>query len=191
MSKTFLHPEYRSRMRDLIQGFIEHCEFSDSLVGQIERFFYFQGRKYGFPTFTISGQRQPGSGARFVNLVGVNDGDGKTAAETLLQLIERLAIQPHIAAGHILRVLPVSDPLGLELGESGVPAEVLQILETQVDAFRNEPAEGLIEVHVTGDDTMRIHAQGPATMLGASSAATEALQMLQDEDFQQSVAARL
>ncbi len=191
MNKTFLDPQYRSRMRDLIQGFIEHCEFSESLVGQIERFVSFQGRKYGFPTFTVAGPAQPGMETASVNLIGINEGEGKVAAETLLQLIERLAMQPKIAAGHILRILPVSDPLALELGPSIYPPEVVAGLRSQVDAFRDEAAGGLIELHLTGGDTFKVHAHGPAEVLGAARNAEEALRRLQAEDFQDAVASRL
>lgn len=177
-------------MRELIQGFIEHCEFSESLEGRIERFVYSQGRKYGFPTFTIYGPPQPGQGSRFLNLIGVNDGEDKTAAETLLQLIERLAMQPHIAAGHVLRILPVSDPLALEQGQSLPSPEVVRGLRGHVDAFRNEPSDGLIELRLTNDDVLHLSAQGPTAILQAVSSGEDALRRLQSEEFPDAVAVR-
>jgi hypothetical protein len=191
MAKTFLHPEHRARMRELIQGFIEHCEFSDSLVGQIERFVYFRGCKYGFPTFTVSGECRPGTGVSVVNLIGVNEDGDPTAAESLLQLIERFAIQPSLAAGHLLRILPVSDPLALELGHAPLAPEVLQGLRTQVDAFRHEPSDGLIEISLTRDETFRIQAHGPLGVLDAAANAEEVLRRLQAEDSSGEISVKL
>jgi hypothetical protein len=182
MAKTFLHPEHRARMRELIQGFIEHCEFSDSLVGQIERFVSYRGRKYGFPTFTLAGDCTPGSGVSVINLIGINEDGDKTAAESLLELIERFAIQPRWAAGHLLRILPVSDPLALEFGHAPIAPEVWQGLQSQVEAFRHEPADGLIEVGLTRDDVFQIQAHGPLAVLDAAADAEEVLRRLQAED---------
>jgi hypothetical protein len=178
-------------MRELIQGFIEFCEFSDSLVGQIERFVHFRGRKYGFPTFTVAGESRPGAANSVIHLLGVNEDQDKTAAESLLQLIERFAIQPHLAAGHILRILPVTDPLALELGQSPLPAEVRQGLKAHVDAFRDEAVDGLVEVSLSPDELFRIFAHGPAGMLDAAASAEEVVRRLQGEDASGGVAVKL
>lgn len=183
MSKTKLLPEFRSRMRELIQGFIEHCEISESLVGKIEQFVYYGGRKYGLPTFTITGPSRPDLKTRHLSLIGVNEGADQTAAETLLQLIERLTLQPHVAAGHHLRVLPVSNPLGLELGSDAPEAAMIAGLNEQLAAFRNQTVDGLIQVRVTNRELITATVNGPDPVMLAARTAAEALDRLASESF--------
>jgi hypothetical protein len=185
MKTNRLLPEFRLKMRELIQGFIEHCEISQTLIGRIERSVQFGGRKYGFPTFTVYGPPQPGLETRFLNLIGNNDADDAVAAETLLQLIERLVLQPHIAAGQVLRILPVTNPVALELGpdmaDEANPVEIAQ-LENVVDQFRQQPADGTIEIALSRRDHLTLTVSGPTLVLEAVSAAEDALRRLRSED---------
>lgn len=182
MKTNRLLPEFRLRMRELIQGFIEHCEISQALIGRIEHSVRFRGRKYGFPTFTVYGPPQPGVETRFLNLIGNNDDGDAIAAETLLQLIERLVLQPHIAAGQVLRILPVTNPVALELGAETVNSAGVERLEQMVNQFREQPADGTIEVSVSDTDRLTLDVSGPSLVLEAISAADEALKRLRSED---------
>jgi hypothetical protein len=176
MSKYIHDPLHRSRMRELIQGFIEHCEVSQTLVGRIERLIEFDGRKYGVPAFTVFGPARAELETQFVGLVGVNDGQDARAAETLLQLIERVAVQPRIAEGSVLQILPVTDPVGLEL-DAAVPS-----IPEDPYKFRREPVDGLIELEVSGAEAFSVAAEGPTPFLQAVASAEEVLHRLAAEE---------
>jgi len=188
MKKNRLNSEFRARMRELIQGFIEHCEISQTLVGQIERFVYHRGRKYGLPTFTVYGPPQPGMETCFVNLVGINDGRDARAGETLLQLIERLVLQPHVAAGHVLKILPVSDPISLETGEAledGDLAEngaTMLHLALSVHDFAESHADGTIQIELSDSRRLGLSGSGPGSFLAALRETGEALRHIQGAD---------
>lgn len=182
MNTTRLNPEFRSKMRELIQGFIEHCEFSHTLIGQIERFVKYRGLKYGLPTFTIFGPSQPGLETVFVNLIGVNENGDATTAETLLQLIERLVLQPHVATGHVLRILPVSNPVALEKGEPIPDSEILSSLEEALENFRSSRADGTIELKIADTPQLALSVSGPVSILNVVSSTGEAMRRLQREE---------
>lgn len=181
MTTTRLNSEFRSKMRELIQGFIEHCEFSHTLIGQIERFVRYRGLKFGLPTFTVYGPAQAGLETVFVNLIGVNDDGDATAAETLLQLIERLVLQPQVATGHVLRILPVSNPVALEKGEPILESETLSSLDEALRNFRHSRADGLIELKITDTKQLGFSISGPVSILEVVSSTGEAMRRLQGE----------
>ncbi|MBU6303381.1 MAG: hypothetical protein KGS60_17675 [Verrucomicrobia bacterium] len=176
MNKYIHDPQHRARMRELIQGFIEHCEVSPSLIGRIGRVIECNGRKYGVPVFTIHGPAHDSLNSQFVGLAGVNAGRDARAAETLLQLIERLAIQPRIAAGHVLEILPVTDPVGLELGAAPETAPA------QSPQFRGESVDGLIELEVTDTDSFVVTAEGDFPFRQAVASAEEGFRRLASEE---------
>jgi len=182
MKTTRLNPEFRFKMRELIQGFIEHCEFSQSLIGQIERFVKFRGLKYGLPTFAVYGPSHPGLETSFINLIGLNDDGDDTAGETLLQLIERLALQPHVATGHVLRILPVSNPIALEKGEPIPDSDTLSSLDEALENFRSSRSDGTIELKITDRPQLALSISGPVTLLNVVSSTGEALRRLQREE---------
>lgn len=169
-------------MRDLIQGYIEHCEISRTLVGQIDRFVYHQGRKYGLPTFTVYGDPQPGLETCFVNVVAVNDDTDTTTAETLLQLIERIVLQPQLAHGKVLRILPVTNPVALEGADEATGADTLRSLDQAVKEFRQLPADGQVEIRLTDSEQLSISIDGPNSAWNALQSAEEALRRLHREN---------
>lgn len=169
-------PEFRARMRGLLQGFLEHCEISPSLVGRIEQFVHFEGRKYGVPVFTVFGPPHPGLGTELVGLIGVNTGQDAVTADTLLQLIERLALQPHIASGHILRIVPVSDPVCLESGNHSFPKPSSEF------RLPGKAVDGVIEIRLTDEAAFQISAEGPSEVLQAVLAGEDALARLGSEE---------
>ena len=190
MSKTRLNSEFRAKMTGLVRGFIEHCEISRTLVGQIERFVRHEGRKYGLPTFTVYGPSERGVATSFVNVLGVNTTEDVTAAETTLQVIERLVIQPGIAAGRVLRFLPVTNPVALELGRPVEDERLLSFLEMAVDDFRNLPSDGFIEIRLTERSKLSLAVSGPPEVAEAARDAEEAIRRLQSESFGEGIVLR-
>jgi hypothetical protein len=181
MSKTRLNSEFRAKMTELIRGFIEHCEISRTLIGQIERFVRHDGRKYGLPTFTVYGPPEAGVETSFVNLLGVNSSGEATAAETTLQLIERLVLQPNIAAGRVLRILPVTNPVALELGQPVEDEPLLSSLEMAVEDFRNLPSDGFVEIRLADVTNISLSVSGTSAVVEAARETEEAIRRLQSE----------
>lgn len=183
MNKTRLNPEFRAKMSQLVRGFIEHCEISRTLIGQIERFVRHDGRKYGLPTFTVYGPPDPGSETSFVNLLGVNTAGETTTAEAVLQLIERLVLQPNIATGRVLRILPVTNPVALELGRPIDDERLLASLEMAVEDFRNLHSDGFIEIRSTDSSRLAMTVSGRGEVVEAARETEEAIRRIQSENF--------
>lgn len=190
MSKTRLNPEFRAKMTELVRGFIEHCEISRSLVGQIERFVRHDGRKYGLPTFTVYGPPEPGVQTSFINVLGVNTSGDLAAAESALQLIERLVLQPHIVSGRVLRVLPVTNPVALELGRPVVEEPLLSSLEMAVEDFRNLPSDGFIEIQQTESPRLTLAISGNVDVVESVRDTEDAIRRLQSEDSREAILLR-
>jgi hypothetical protein len=190
MSKTRLNPEFRAKMSDLLRGFVEHCEFSRHLVGQIDRFVHHEGRKYGLPTFTVYGPSERGVESSFVNILGVNSSGNTVAAEAALQVVERLLLQPKLATGRVLRVLPVSDPVSLELGRDVANERLSAALEMAVEDFRNLPSDGFIEIRVTEAAKFSLAVSGGIDVVEAARDTEEAIHRLQSESFREGVLLR-
>jgi len=190
MSKTRLNPEFRAKMNDLVRGFIEHCEISRTLVGQIERFVRHNGRKYGLPTFTVYGPPEPGVETTFVNLLGVNTDGDVVAAEATLQLIERLVLQPHIAAGRVLRILPVTNPVALEFGHPVEDERLLSTLEMAVEDFRNLPSDGFVEIRLTDSSRIALAVSGSVDVVDAARDTEKVIRRLQSENSRDAILLR-
>lgn len=190
MSKTRLNPEFRAKMTELVRGFIEHCEISRSLIGQIERFVRHNGRKYGLPTFTVYGPPEPGVQTSFINLLGVNTSGDLAAAESALQLIERLVLQPHIVSGRVLRVLPVTNPVALELGLPVAEEPLLSSLEMAVEDFRNLPSDGFIEIQQTDSSRITLAISGNVDVVESVRDTEDAVRRLQSEDSREAILLR-
>jgi hypothetical protein len=190
MSKTRLNPEFRAKMTELVRGFIEHCEISRSLIGQIERFVRHNGRKYGLPTFTVYGPPEPGVQTSFINLLGVNTSGDLAAAESALQLIERLVLQPHIVSGRVLRVLPVTNPVALELGRPVAEEPLLSSLEMAVEDFRNLPSDGFIEIQQTDSSRITLAISGNVDVVESVRDTEDAVRRLQSEDSREAILLR-
>lgn len=176
--KIRLHPENRSRMRQLIGGFVQHCEVSSNLSGTINLFVESQGRKFGLPVFTFYGPPHRDIETSFIGLLARNEGSDKRVSEALLQLLERLALQPKLAAGLVVSVLPVSDPISLESGDSAHPIHLREDLEERVKAFAARALDGLIEIYISPREQATVDVEGPCSIRNATIRAAKMIERL-------------
>ncbi|BCU79182.1 hypothetical protein [Luteolibacter sp. LG18] len=151
-----LAPEFRTNLKQLLQGFAEHCEISERLAGRIEHPIYFHGFKFGSPVFTFQGPSSDGSPPRTIGLLAHNTPTSTVASDILLQLIEVATLRPEIAVDQIFRVLPVSDPVTLELGEEAPDLSGWPVLGYVLDQFRESVPDGLIEIRPTSGNSLVI-----------------------------------
>ena len=157
MKTRTLAPKFRTNLKNLLQGFAEHCEISERLSGRIEQPIYFHGFKFGAPVFTFSGpEGDEGHPRRAIGLLGHNTRTSTVASEVLLQLIEVASLRPELAVGQELRVLPVSDPVTLELETDAPDLTEWPVLQYVADEFRSTSTSGLIEVHTTSGKSLVI-----------------------------------
>lgn len=144
-----LDPSLRRNLKDLLEGYVEHCQVSHHLMARIDFPIYFHGFKFGAPIFTHSAPGQEGVRRRVIGLLGVNTPDSQVSSEILLQLIEILVQRPEVGEGSILRILPVANPVALELGEHAPHLSDWPILEHMIGKFQEQSTEGVLEVVVT------------------------------------------
>lgn len=117
-----------------------------------------------------------------MNLIGLNDDGDVTTAETLLQLIERLVLQPHVATGHVLRILPVSNPIALEKGDLISDFDNLSSLDEALSHFRRSRADGTIELRIADRAQLSLSISGAPSILDVVSSTGEAMRRLQREE---------
>lgn len=146
MHITTLQPELRKNLRDLLQGYVEHCEFSEHLTGRIEFPIYFMGFKYGAPLFTHVGPGQPWEDRPVIGFIGWNTPSSRLASQVLLQFIEILTQHPRFAGNSVLRMLPVANPVALELDEDAPDQEDWDLLRALCDRFKEQSTDGFIEI---------------------------------------------
>jgi hypothetical protein len=151
-----LAPEFRSNLKRLLQGFAEHCEISQHLSGNIEQPIYFHGFKFGAPVLTFTGPSSHGDHRRTIGLLGHNTRHDQLASDILLQLVEVLTLRPEIAIDQSLRVLPVSDPVTLELEEDAPDLSEWPVLKYLTDRFRESAVDGLLEIRSTSGTSLVI-----------------------------------
>ncbi len=152
-----LSPKFRTNLKNLLQGFAEHCEISERLSGRIEQPIYFHGFKFGAPVFTFAGpEGDEGHATRTIGLLGHNTRTSTVASEVLLQLIEVATLRPELAVGQWLRVLPVSDPVTLELETDAPDLTGWPVLQYVADEFRSTATSGLIEIRATSGKSLVI-----------------------------------
>lgn len=157
MKTRTLAPKFRTDLKNLLQGFAEHCEISDRLSGRIEQPIYFHGFKFGAPVFTFAGpEGDEGHLTQMIGLLGHNTRTSRVASEVLLQLIEVATLRPELAVGQLLRVLPVSDPVTLELETDAPDLTEWPVLQYVADEFRSSSTSGLIEVRATSGKSLVI-----------------------------------
>ncbi len=144
---TTLHPDLRKNLRNLLQGYVEHCAFSDHLTGRIDFPIYYYGFKYGAPVFTHVGPGHSRQDRPVVGMIGWNTPTSQLASQVLLQFIEILTQHPRLADASVLRILPVANPVALELGEDAPGREEWDLLGHLADQFKEQAADGWIEVH--------------------------------------------
>lgn len=158
MSVKQLGQDYRSAMRELVKGFLEHCEHCTSYMGRIDHFVWQDGLKYGMPTFTLLGGVDEAGASQTVNILGRNVGNGAKIAEGILQVIERVILQPRVARGFNLRLMPVSDPIALE-GVISCEASSAAINEL-VESWKFVAPDGNIEIGEIDGDLAQIRVSG-------------------------------
>lgn len=146
MHITTLHPDLRKNLRSLLQGYVEHCEFSEYLTGRIDFPIYFMGFKYGAPVFNHVGPGKPWEDRPVVGLIGWNAPTSQLASQVLLQFIEILTQHPRLAGNSVLRMLPVANPVALELDEDAPSREEWDLLQQLGERFKEQASDGLIEV---------------------------------------------
>jgi hypothetical protein len=146
MHITTLHPDLRKNLRNLLQGYVEHCEVSEQLTGRIEFPIYYHGFKYGAPVFTHVGPGKASDDRPVVGMIGWNTPGSQLPSQILLQFIEILAQHPRLADSSVLRILPVANPVALELEEDAPPREEWDLLDRLAGQFKEQAADGWIEV---------------------------------------------
>lgn len=149
MHITTLHPDLRKNLRNLLQGYVEHCEFSEHLTGRIDFPIYFMGFKYGAPVFNHVGPGQLWEDRPVVGMIGWNTPTSRLASQVLLQFIEILTQHPRLAGNSVLRMLPVANPVALELDEDAPDRDDWDLLQALGERFKGQATDGLIEVEST------------------------------------------
>ncbi|WP_035609109.1 hypothetical protein [Haloferula sp. BvORR071] len=147
MHLTTLHPDLRKNLRNLVQGYVEHCEFSPHLTGRIDFPIYYMGFKYGAPVFTHTGPGKAGIDRPVVGMIGWNTPASQLPSQVLLEFVEILTQHPKLAQESILRMLPVANPVALELDQDAPSREDWDLLGNLADQFHEQAADGWIEVH--------------------------------------------
>lgn len=173
MSTRQIGYEYRCRMRELVKGFLEHCERGASCVGRIDHFVWQSGLKYGMPTFMLPGGIDEGGESQMVNILGRNEGTETKIAEGILQIIERLVLQPQIARAFNLRLMPVSNPIALEGAEEdeASKAAICKLLEN----WKQVAPDGCVEIEETNSNRAQIKVSGDDILFRSVLGADEIL----------------
>ncbi|MCW1887128.1 hypothetical protein OKA04_20485 [Luteolibacter flavescens] len=164
MHITTLHPDLRKNLRNLLQGYVEHCEFSEHLTGRIDFPLYYLGFKYGAPVFTHVGPGHDREDRPVVGFVGWNTPTSQLASQVLLQFIEILTQHPRVAGNAILRLLPVANPVALELDEDAPDLQDWDLLGHLAEQFKNQASHGLIEVHAADVQSFTVAGEIPPTL---------------------------
>ena len=159
MNTRPLAPEFRTNLKQLLQGFAEHCEISERLAGRIEHPIYFHGFKFGAPVFTFTGPASDDTVPRTIGLIGHNTRTSTVASDVLLQLIEVATLRPEIAVDQVLRVLPVGDPVTLELEEDAPDLSDWPVLSFLQEEFRGSVQDGLLEVRPSSGKSLVIRGE--------------------------------
>jgi len=145
MNLTKLETTLRENLRNLLQGYVEHCEISETLMARIETPLYYHGFKFGAPVFThrqpwVSPERPP------VGIAGINRAASTLPSEVVLQVIEKLTQQADAAGPSPLRLLPVANPVALELG-GDAPSEIdWPVLDHLLEEFESASPAGFIAI---------------------------------------------
>ncbi|MBX3739759.1 MAG: hypothetical protein KF712_02110 [Akkermansiaceae bacterium] len=150
MNLTKLDSSLRQNLRNLLQGYVEHCEISETLMAHIEAPFYYHGFKFGAPVFThrqawVSPERPS------VGIAGINRPANTAPSEIVLQIMETLSQQPDAAGPAPLRLLPVSNPVALELGDDA-PAEEWPVLTHLLAEFQATSRVGFLSISPSDTD---------------------------------------
>lgn len=145
MNLLKLDSSLRDNLRNLLQGYVEHCEISDTLMARIETPLYYHGFKFGSPVFThrqlgVSGDDPP------VGILGLNQGTNTLPSEVVLQIIEKLVQRTDAAGSSPLRMLPVANPVALELGADAPSHLDWPLLDHLIEEFEASSPAGFIAI---------------------------------------------
>lgn len=157
----------RRNLKDLLEGYLEHCEISPHLVARIESPIYHHGFKFGAPVFTHATEAGKGNPVRTISIVGRNDPHSRLASDVLLQFMEILTQEPQLAEGAVLRLLPVANPIALEFEEDSPPVSQLPVVAHLVERFRDEPADGVLDIRSHDGETLLIEGTTTTEVLDA------------------------
>lgn len=161
MNITRLDRSLRKNLRDLLQGYVEHCEVSLHLMARMDFPIYYHGFKFGAPVFTHIGPSEPQGDRQVLGLIGLNDPSSQVASDVLLQFIEILTQQPRMANDAVLRILPVANPVALELEKDAPSTDEWPILQHLIGQFREQAVDGILEI--SSGDGERYALEGNAT----------------------------
>jgi hypothetical protein len=161
MNITRLDRSLRKNLRDLLQGYVEHCEVSLHLMARMDFPIYYHGFKFGAPVFTHIGPSEPQGERQVLGLIGLNDPTSQVPSDVLLQFIEILTQQPRMANDSVLRILPVANPVALELEQDAPATEEWAILQHLIGQFNEQAVDGILEV--TSSDGEQYALEGNAT----------------------------
>ena len=167
METKRLDPSIRKNLRDLLLGYIEHCEVSQHLMARIDFPIYYHGFKFGAPVFTHTGPALNGEEQRLIGLVGLNDSSSQIASEILLQFMEILSQQPRLADASVLRIMPVANPVALELGDDAPEMAEFPILEHLVSQFHEQSVDGIVDISANDGNDYALEGQAPPSLLAA------------------------
>lgn len=167
MNLTRLDSSLRKNLKDLLEGYLEHCEVSRHLTARIDFPIYHHGFKFGAPVFTHTGPSNGHEDRGIIGLLGLNDPHSQVASEVLLQFIEILSQEPRLADGSILRILPVANPIALELEADAPPIEELPVVQHLITRFHEEAADGILEIASHDADTYSLDGEATALLFAA------------------------
>jgi hypothetical protein len=160
MNLIKLESSLRQNLRNLLQGYVEHCEISETLMARMEAPFYYHGFKFGAPVFTHR-QKWVDPERPSVGIAGINRPANTAPSEIILQVMETLSQQPDAAGPAPLKLLPVSNPVALELGDDA-PSEEWPVLTHLLDEFQATSPAGFLSISPSDADAFRL--RGTATI---------------------------
>lgn len=155
MQLTRLDPHLRKNLKDLLLGYVEHCEISSRLMARIDFPIYHHGFKYGAPVFTHTPHAESAANPP-IGLIGHNAPHSHLASEVLLELVDLLVQWPSLAGNAVLRILPVGNPVALELEEDAPTIESWPELGHHLEVFRAQSPGGVIEIEASEGPDYRV-----------------------------------
>ncbi len=167
MNLTRLDRSLRENLKDLLQGYVEHCEVSKHLMARIDFPIYYYGFKFGAPVFTHTGPAIGNENRKVIGLMGLNDPESQIASEVLLQFIEILTQQPRLADATVLRILPVANPVALELDKDAPRTEEWPLLDHLTAQFHEQAADGMIEIIAAENGEYLLEGEAPPLLFAA------------------------
>ncbi len=180
MNLNRLDRALRENLTNLLQGYLEHCEVSSRLTARIDFPIYYHGFKFGAPVFTHSGLAADPEHPRVIGLLGLNSPESHVASEVLLQFIEILTQQPRMADSAVLKILPVANPVAMELGDSAPPIADWSILDHLVSVFHEQASEGVIGISADAETEYTLTGEASPALFTALEEARAAAARQQD-----------